>query len=325
MTRAMEPSHEKSWTDPGNPHLSETSNERTSLASGREGGFLNPWRDYVDANRDVFMDEIVSFIGTSNRQELAAIRAAVQQAARTPCKGAKRGRPRGSKVSRPKAEGAVPASGVGYGPDERDHHGYFRDICMVCGDTQHLRPIFLGQIVLLLHRATRRELALARKAVAERGRSRGILKKRGRPSVQDDDELSYKSRLVAWRRIIDKWSTERIAGTLGMRITKTGPRHKGNIEGVRWTLRRLENYLAAKIWEAMHPSWVMHLEDGSRVPKPGILDHKPVQQCLWTKTGLPFREHPDECKRIVLALWPNALGAAVKMTEQRFRYMREKS
>jgi hypothetical protein len=293
-------------------------------------GFLEPWREYVVRNRHVFLEEILNFIRSSDRQELAEIRKAVWERRRALRKGGKRGRPRGSERSPLRVAQNVGVPEVEHAQTddspEWDPHDGFRDVCMVCGDFSHLRPVFLGQIRCLLQGAAELELRAIRQSVAERARSRELLKKRGRPGAQDDENLQYRARVAAWRRIVDGWEPERIAEALGMRVTRASANnyqgYEGNIKAVRWTLRRLEDDLAARIWDAVPPSYAVHHQDGQQDElRPGALEHKPLQQMLWIKTGLPFGTQPEQCKEIVRELWPRALHAATERSQRRILYM----
>jgi hypothetical protein len=53
-------------------------------------------------------------------------------------------------------------------------------------------------------------------------------------------------------------------------------------------------------------------EDGQygKELRPGILDEKRVQMWIRNKTGLPFEDRPEDCKKMVLALAPLGLKAS---------------
>jgi hypothetical protein len=300
-------------------------------------GFLSPWREYSKSNRNVFLEEALRFIlGAGNsRDELATIRKTAQARRQSLlCKAGKSGRPRGSKRAHSPTDEKITScesdQSVREGLLDWDEHSSFRHSCIVCGDFSHLRPAFLGQILLFIESADKRELAAIREAVAQRAKSRGvggIVKKHGRPCVLDDEKKLYEGKLVAWRRIIDHRSARWIAEELGLPITKAGVRYAGNIDSIRRRLRRMRDYLSAAIWEAVQTNWVIPCDEPRKVPelKPGILDHKPAQQWLWIKAGLPFKEHPDECKKIVMALWPRAEAAATEVTLRRINYQLKKT
>jgi hypothetical protein len=98
----------------------------------------------------------------------------------------------------------------------------------------------------------------------------------------------------------------------------------GNIQTVRGRLWRLENYLAVRIWDATPSSYVVHDGENSSDMRLDALEHKPLQQLVWIQTGLPFRERPDECKRIVRELWPRGQHASSKLSEQKISYLLKK-
>jgi len=191
-----------------------------------------------------------------------------------------------------------------------DVHDHFRDLCVIYGDFH--RAVFLEQILHFVAFARKQELDEIRKVVQERAKGLRAGGKRGRPSAQDDEELSYQARRVAWQHHVEGMTWRQIAEAAGIRVTSQ------NIKQVTRTLQRREDYLAAKISHAVPPSYVV--QDGEKQGdlKPGILDHKPLQQILWSRVALPFRTHPDECKKIVRALWPRASEAAFRELDLRF-------
>jgi len=138
--------------------------------------------------------------------------------------------------------------------------------------------------------------------------------------------------LVAWRRIIDSKRATEIATEpyeKGVRnIHLIPPTYNedgeeiqpGNIQSIRGQLWRSENYLAAMIWDAAPPSYVVQEGAYRGDLKPGALEHKPLQQLIWIRTGLPFRERPEQCKRIVNELWPRAMRANHEPIKGRMAY-----
>ncbi len=300
--------------------------------------FLYPWKDYAINDRWVFLDEILNFVGSAgnSKMELKALRGAVKERKRILSQTRKRGGPRGA--NRP----AVGSSEIlvgslqsqGDSMEEADEHREFRDICMVCGDYGQLRHVFLKQILYFVQGADKKELAMIRIAVADRAKSRGLRKKRGRPSVSEvaqmlgvheDDELMHAARVVAWSRRIERKSWSKIAQIVSERFPDRYRNLKKN-ENYIWTLRRIENYLAARIWRAVHSYWVDRAGSYGEKDtlKPGILDLPGVRQCIRSKTGLPFKSHPDQCKRIVKALFPRGSSVATEETVRRVSYFRNK-
>jgi hypothetical protein len=130
-------------------------------------------------------------------------------------------------------------------------------------------------------------------------------------------------------RLIDQRSDEEIANTLGMSLVEPVRNASGwievpgNLDSVKRQLRRLEDYLAAAIWRAI-PSSYMRVTGTTREIAPGALDHKPLQTYIRLNTGLPFRTHPDECKRIVQVLWPHGSVADWELFERGFSYRQKK-
>jgi hypothetical protein len=277
-----------------------------------DSGFLYPWRDYSTRNRHVFVEEISNFIRAADEEELSAIRKSAQSRRKAPLKVRKRGRPR-----RTPAENASTGSAQTVNEPQLtdalgwDVHSSFRDICMACGDLPHLRPVFLGQVLLFIDGATKDELISIRKCVANRERDRGDSKKPGRPGALSSNKMMYQAKIVAWRRIVDRRSTEEIAEELGISLRKNAS-HDEKLN-LRRRLLRLKHYLAAAIWHAVPVSFTRELEDSSRLLRPGVLDHKPLQQLIRHHTGLPFRTHPEESKRVVQTLWPRGEGAYLKL------------
>ncbi len=182
--------------------------------------------------------------------------------------------------------------------------------------------------------ADKRELAVIRDVVAKRAKR--IVKKRGRPGLSDDDKLLYRARLVTWLRVIEGKSSDEIATILyEKKIWKIGiipPTYNehgkeiqaGNIQSIRGQLWRLENYLAAMMWDAVTEFSVASEVDRRGAPPPGVFEDKPLMHMIWTRTGLPFRERPEECKRIVTVLWPRGPRASEERFERRMAYLLRK-
>jgi hypothetical protein len=175
---------------------------------------------------------------------------------------------------------------------DEDGHGPFRDSCVIYGD--FYRPVFLEEFVRWFVRsADKAELAVLRKAV--RVRAAAIRKggKRGRPRARDDDEWLIKAKVETWQRHILGWSWPQIAIEAGLEPTRPNCR----------TLQRRQDEFAAMIWRALPP----YAEQPERLKT--LLESKAIQQLLWVRVGLPFKTHPEECKKIVLALAPRGLKA----------------
>jgi hypothetical protein len=279
----------------------------------------------------VFLGQIERFIRAfgNTRDELAAIRSLLRARRKALAKSGKRGRPHGSKDERMATAGqhdtfnTEPAKMHGH--FVRDEHCAFRDTWIWWGDFEPLRKILLEGISIFIGGADKRELTVLRKDVARRARSRGIVKKRGHPSVTANDELLSRARLVAWRRIIEKKSTDAIAKELGISVIPASKMHAGNIQTVRGNLWLLQSYLAAIIWEAFPHGYVCPTGEYRHELMPGALENIYLQQLIEHRTGLPFRTHPGECKRIVTALSPRSRRAYSQLMERRFSYLSKKT
>jgi hypothetical protein len=294
-----------------------------------------PFREYRESHRGVFIDEILRFIRAANctQAELETIHRAVvvrAQELRAPT-GRKRGRPRGGiRLAEAERSGAAGselnrflASGSHddaefWKVQERDEkeHGRFRDVCVVMGDQPVQRPLLLEQIRLFAQGGDCEELAAIRKAVTA---SRETVKREraGRPNVLADEEIMYRARRAAWMRYVEGRTQTEISRTLDL-PTKTQPG-----DGRYSTLRDLERYLAAAIWRAVPPSYIRESAAGREIA-PGALDNKLLQHYIRLKTGLPFHTHTEECKLIVTALWPRGSKADWQVFERAFRYRQKK-
>lgn len=198
-----------------------------------------------------------------------------------------------------------------FGAHEHDEHGHFRDLCTIYGDFH--RAVFLEQILHFVSFARKDELAAIREAVQARAAQLRAGGKRGRPSAHDDEALRRLALRVAWQRRVERMTWRQIAKAEGMRVTAD------NIKQVALTLQRREDRLAAEISHAVPSEFVVRHTDRDEL-KPGALEQKRLQQILRLSTGLPFHIHPDECKKIVLALWPRAAEAAFRELDQRLAY-----
>jgi hypothetical protein len=179
---------------------------------------------------------------------------------------------------------------------EIDPHANFRDLCMLYGDFN--RPVFLEEILRFLSswiasrgeiEAIRDALRKSEKRIKERQRA-----KRGRPHAWDNEGWIQKAMTAAFRRRVLDWSWPRVTESMGLEPTRPNIR----------TIQRRELRFAELIFEAIPPSGAWENGQYGIELRPGILDHKPVQQWIRSKTGLPFDDRPEECKKMVLALAP---------------------
>jgi hypothetical protein len=189
-------------------------------------------------------------------------------------------------------------------PLDYDPHGHFRDLCMLYGDSN--RPVFLNEIrEWFIRGANKQELSEIRKAVGARAKGLRGGGKRGRPRARDDENFLIRARLTAWRRVVLRWTWKQIVREAGLKATKPNER----------TVQRRVDYLAAMIWRALPDARLA--EDAERLRK--ILELKPIQDLLRFEVGLPFRDHPEECKKIVLELAPRGLKASAEITARLVR------
>lgn len=304
------------------------------------------FRKYRESDRHIFLEVILwpsGFIAGAacTADELDAIYTACVARARKlrAPRGRKRGRPRTGTplVNDAPHEPVVSELAMwlaGGGSDEkllsRDQrqHGWFRDVWMVCGDRLASRLLLLEQTCLFIDGANMSEVRAIRQAVSKRRRT-VRRSQRGRPDVRIDEELMGRARQVAWMRVIDRRSDEKIANELDMPLIESVRNPSGlielpgNLESVKRQLRRLEDYLAAAIWRAI-PLSVVRVSGTGREIAPGALDSKSLQTYIWHRTGLPFRTHPEECKCIVRELWPRGSAADSELFERGFAYRQKK-
>jgi hypothetical protein len=195
-----------------------------------------------------------------------------------------------------------------------DPHLGFRTMCAMYADFN--RPVFLEEILRFVSFAEKQELAAIREAVQARAKGLRLGGKRGRPSAHDDEALRRQALRIAWQHHVKGMTWRQIAEAQAVRVTRS------NSKQVTLTLQRREDRLAAEISHAVPPEFVDHHPDRDEL-KPGALEQKYLQQLLRLSTGLPFHTHPNECRKIVLALWPRGAEAAFKELDQRFAYTRK--
>lgn len=180
-----------------------------------------------------------------------------------------------------------------------DPHGNFRDLCMVYGDFN--RPVFLEEILRFLSswitsrgeiEAIRDALRKSEKRIKKRQRA-----KRGRPRAWDNEGWVQTAMTAAFRRRVLGWSWPKVTESMGLEPTRPNIR----------TIQRRELRFAEFIFDAIPPTGAWEDDRYGKELRPDILDDKHVQQWIRTKTGLPFDERPEECKKIVFAL--AALGS----------------
>lgn len=267
---------------------------------------------YQVQHRDVFLEEIVRFVHSygCTRHELMEIRTALRARKEALVHmPRKRGRPRGSKrwLSGDKAVQEDDLSML-------DPHSGFRETWVLCGDVSHRRPLLLKRAILFIGSATRSELAQIRRAVAMRA-EKAWHKRRGRPDALDDEELMSKARQVAWMRCVQgkTWKDVR---------TAILPPHSADETAL--SPRRLQDYLAAVIYKALPPEYIIHVGPGRFEINSEAWEDKLFQSYVGFRTGLPFRTHPVECRKIISKLWPRAFSVSWKRIESHLRHKQTK-
>lgn len=206
-------------------------------------------------------------------------------------------------------------------PDfDRDGHGPFRDMCCIYGDFH--RAVFLQEIMdWFVRSANKTELAILRKAVARRSAHVGKGGKRGRPRGSDDAQWLNKAKVEAWHRIVDGWTWWEIAESEGLKPNQR------NTRTIERTLSRRQDQYAAIIWEACSMAGIWKPGANSNINFARLvecLETKFLQQWLWLKAGLPFKELPEGCKKTVLTLAPRGGEAAGTELVQLLNYRRRK-
>jgi len=188
----------------------------------------------------------------------------------------------------------------------------------VCGDSRHRRPLFLDEALLFIQNADWVELTQIRGAIAQRGRA-GWHDRRGRPGAFKEESINGCALRAVWMRYIEGKTQREVSSAVGM--PDNSPDAKGT------SVRRLEDYFAAMIYDSVPYEYLEKTEAGlgQYEIKPGALDDKHLQARICFNTKLPFLTHPDECKRIVTALWPRAFPAYWKQLHQSIARKRTKA
>jgi hypothetical protein len=172
------------------------------------------------------------------------------------------------------------------------------------------RPVFLEEIERFIWSATEEELAKLRTRIATRTKSikdhRG---KRGRPRGRSDEDWLTRAKIIAWRHHVHGWTWKRIAEAEGLKPTKENFR----------TLQRRRDSFAAVVWDALQEPLSWGDPSPDRIKQ--ALERLRDRQWLWVKTGLPFRDAPEECKAIVQALAPLGQVASAKEFDRKISYL----
>jgi hypothetical protein len=194
-------------------------------------------------------------------------------------------------------------------------------MCLVYGD--FYRPVFLQEIInWFVRSASKGEVAALRKAVSLRSAQISRGGKRGRPRGRDDADWLVKVKVAAWHRVVDGWTWKKIAESEGL---KPNPK---NIRTIERTLSRRQDQYAAIIWEACRSIagvWKLGADSDTNLARlEEGLKTQYVRQWLWLKAGLPFKDLPDGCKKIVLTLASRGEEAAGTELDQIVNYRRRR-
>jgi hypothetical protein len=200
--------------------------------------------------------------------------------------------------------------------DEIDRHANFRDLCMVYGDCN--RPVFLEEVLRFLTSSitSRAEVEAIRDALrnSERRMKERPKAKRGRPRGWDDEGWIQRAMTAAYRRRVLEWSWPKVTESMGLEPTKPNFR----------TIQRRELRFAEFISDAIPPVEAWKNGQHGKELIPAVLDDKRVQQWIRIKTGLPFNDMPEECKKMVLALAPLGLKASTASWVRQLRRLDRK-
>jgi hypothetical protein len=153
--------------------------------------------------------------------------------------------------------------------------------------------------LVFIRGADKKELAEIRQRIAKDARIKRP--RRGQPEVHTNENIMATALRVAWMRHVDGKKWLEIASVL----PEYSPDEKFK------TLRNLEDYVAAAIWRAIPASCIRETVAGREIA-PGALDRKKAQAYIQFETGLPFISNPEQCKKIVTALWERGMDVGWK-------------
>lgn len=166
------------------------------------------------------------------------------------------------------------------------------------------RDVMTQAINLFISTATKSELAQIRRRLVLRAKSLRNSGKKGRPRAADDHKLMAEAREIAWRHIVRGEGWEFIARNKSLWPT----RQKKTLDHVIRTLQRKEEAFAAELYRALPPDIAIEICRG----RPETLS-KLVLSSACGRVGLPFRQFPEECRKVVLGLVQ--LGGEIDTTE----------
>jgi len=181
-------------------------------------------------------------------------------------------------------------------PLDDDSHAKFRELCMLYGDFS--RAVFLEEILNFISSfgATKAELSAIRTVVQKRTRRLAKRPLRGRPRAGEDREWMQRAVAAAYRKHVLGWSWSRVTEAMGMKPTKP------NIRTVQRQIEQVAEIIAdaipAEWWETV----VVSGRYGRKL-RDGALDSRKLRLWLISKTGLRFDTRPEECKKLIEALF----------------------
>jgi hypothetical protein len=179
--------------------------------------------------------------------------------------------------------------------DVQEGKNYGDDLRMVYSDYNR-PPASLQEILRFISSpmTSSADLAAIRNAVQEQAKQLAKRGKRGRPRAWYDTDWIQKATTAAFRKRVLGWSWSRVTESMG--LTPTRP----NIR----TVQRREARFAEFIFNAIPPLGSWEKGQFGVTLRQVALDDPGMQSWLSRKTGLPFPEHPEACKKIVRSLAP---------------------
>lgn len=177
--------------------------------------------------------------------------------------------------------------------EEDPRHAQFLDLCLLYGDFN--RPVFLEAILQsFIESASPTELKSLRRAIRDRENALRRNGRKGRPRAEESWDWLCSTLKLVWQRDIEGWSWSKIALANGIKPTGDNIR----------TLQKRRDLYAMLVWRAL-PG-----RTDNRKELMQMLNRKALQLLLRSRVALPFDTHPEECRKIVLALASRGLGVA---------------
>lgn len=155
------------------------------------------------------------------------------------------------------------------------------------------RDVFLEMILWFIRAAGREEIAAIRMGVQKRAKYLRIGGKKGRPRAMDDERLLSEAKGIAWQRVVLGRNWKEIAEYEGL----WPPRQRKTLDHVTRTLKRKEDHFSALLWRSLPPEW----KTGGSIDQAAIGNERALR-LICSSVGLPYREAPEGCKKLILAL-----------------------